>query len=90
MTTQGLWHYPATITNATIATAFLTFGTATGYPTTSTAGVINDISGRKQVRFCGTSFMYTDLSSDGVLHRLCNRLERNVELPPTYLDSLGH
>jgi hypothetical protein len=54
---MGLWHYPATITNATIATEFAQFApnAAAGFPTTSTAGVINNISGRQQVSPCGTT-----------------------------------
>jgi hypothetical protein len=38
VSTQGLWHYPATITNASIATEFAQFAPATGFATTSTAG----------------------------------------------------
>ena len=49
VSTLGLWHYPATITNATIATEFAQFGPTAGFPTQSTAGVINNISGRQQV-----------------------------------------
>jgi len=51
MSTIGLYHYPATITNSTIATPFVEFAPTTGYPTTSTAGVINNISGRQQMVF---------------------------------------
>jgi hypothetical protein len=50
VTTVGLWHYPASITNTTIATEFAQFAPATGFPTASTAGVINDIGGRQQVK----------------------------------------
>lgn len=49
VSTAGLWHYPATITNATIATEFASFGPAAGFPDKSTAGVINNIDGRQQV-----------------------------------------
>lgn len=55
VSTLGLWHYPATITNSTIATEFAQFGPSAGFPTTSTAGVINNISGRQQMVFF-TSF----------------------------------
>lgn len=51
MSTLGIWHYPATITNATIATAFAQFAPTTGFSTTSTAGVINNIGGRQQMVF---------------------------------------
>jgi hypothetical protein len=62
LSTQGLWHYPATISNATIATAFAQFAPATGFATTSTAGVINNISGRQQMVFFigfATDWSYT-------------------------------
>ncbi|KAH8591153.1 hypothetical protein B0O99DRAFT_551159 [Bisporella sp. PMI_857] len=51
LSTEGLWHYPAGISDPTIASEFATFGPATGFPTTSTAGVINNISGRQQLVF---------------------------------------
>jgi hypothetical protein len=48
VSTQGLWHYPANITNSAIATEFAQFDVAisSGFPKVSTAGVINNISGR--------------------------------------------
>jgi hypothetical protein len=49
MTTQGLWHYPASITNASIAVEVAQFAPTTGFTTNSTAVVIN--SGRQQVGF---------------------------------------
>jgi hypothetical protein len=41
MTTQGLWHYPASITNASIAVEVAQFAPTTGFTTNSTAVVIN-------------------------------------------------
>lgn len=58
VSTLGLWHYPATITNATIATEFAQFGPTEGSPTISTAGVINNIAGRQQMVF------YTSFATD--------------------------
>ncbi|KAH9210801.1 hypothetical protein DL95DRAFT_370457 [Leptodontidium sp. 2 PMI_412] len=55
LSTLGLWHYPATITNSSIATEFAQFTPSTGFPTTSTAGVLNNIGGRQQMVFF-TSF----------------------------------
>jgi len=50
LTTVGLYHYPAGITNSKIATAFLQFGVASGFSSAgSVGGVINNISGRQQV-----------------------------------------
>lgn len=49
MSTLGIWHYVATISNASIATEFAQFAPMTGFATTSTAGVINNIGGRLQV-----------------------------------------
>jgi hypothetical protein len=51
MTTQGLWHYPASITNASIAVEVAQFAPTTGFTTNSTAVVINTYSGRQQVGF---------------------------------------
>jgi len=51
ITTQGLWHYPATITNATIATQFASFAPAGSFSTATTAGVINKIGSRQQMVF---------------------------------------
>ncbi|KAG9243216.1 hypothetical protein BJ878DRAFT_511884 [Calycina marina] len=51
VSTQGLWHYPATILNATIATPFATFGPSAGFPASSVAGVINNINDRQQMVF---------------------------------------
>ena len=52
VTTTGLWHYLANITDPSIAKEFAQFSAATadGYKTKSTAGVINKIKGREQVR----------------------------------------
>lgn len=55
VSTVGLWHYPATILNASIATEIAQFAPTTGFSTTSTAGVINNIAGRQQMVFF-TSF----------------------------------
>jgi hypothetical protein len=51
MSTQGLWHYPATITNATIATEVAQFAPSSDntFTTTSTAAVINNFGGRQQM-----------------------------------------
>jgi hypothetical protein len=51
LSTTGLWHYPANITDSTIAIEFAQFAPAasSGYPNFSTAGVINNIDGRQQV-----------------------------------------
>jgi hypothetical protein len=54
VSTQGLWHYPATITNSTIAKEFAQFAAvpSAGFPNVGSAGVINTISGRQQVGCC--------------------------------------
>ncbi|RDL42047.1 Uncharacterized protein BP5553_02026 [Venustampulla echinocandica] len=53
VSTAGLWHYPANITDASIATEFAQFSAAAadGFKTKSTAGVINRINGREQMVF---------------------------------------
>ncbi|KAG8423016.1 hypothetical protein J3459_009814 [Metarhizium acridum] len=49
VSTVGLWHYPAQITNSSIATAFAVFSPTTGFSTESVAAVINKIGGREQM-----------------------------------------
>ena len=52
LSTVGLWHYPATISNTSIASSFMTFGTNTEWPEETTAGVINKFAdGREQMVF---------------------------------------
>ncbi|KAJ4393753.1 hypothetical protein N0V93_002968 [Gnomoniopsis smithogilvyi] len=47
--TAGLWHYPATITNTSIATPFASFDPSGSFTTNTTAAVINNIGGRQQM-----------------------------------------
>lgn len=51
VSTQGLWHYPATITNATIAKQIAKFAPSGSFSTDTTAAVINTIGTRKQMVF---------------------------------------
>jgi hypothetical protein len=55
LSTLGLYHYAATITDPLIAKEFASFAPTTGFDTKSTAGVINNIAGRQQMVFF-TSF----------------------------------
>ncbi|RMD44206.1 hypothetical protein DV735_g892, partial [Chaetothyriales sp. CBS 134920] len=50
VTTKGLWHYNAQITDANTTTEIAQFGPGGGYPT-STAAVINNFDGREQMVF---------------------------------------
>jgi hypothetical protein len=51
LSTNGLWHYPAIITNATSTTPFLYFGSNTEFPTVTIAGVLQNNGGREQMVF---------------------------------------
>ncbi|KAG4029800.1 hypothetical protein MFRU_014g00990 [Monilinia fructicola] len=53
LSTKGIYHYPAQITNSTLAKEFLQLGASSDgqFTTTSTAGVINNIGGREQMVF---------------------------------------
>ncbi|KAG9231452.1 hypothetical protein BJ875DRAFT_382932 [Amylocarpus encephaloides] len=51
MSTVGLWHYPASVTDATIATSFATLGASGSFAAGATVGVTNDIGGRQQMVF---------------------------------------
>ncbi|KAH8656621.1 hypothetical protein BGZ60DRAFT_384851 [Tricladium varicosporioides] len=49
VSTTGLYHYPANITDPTMAVEIAQFGPATGFSKSSTAAVINTIGGRQQM-----------------------------------------
>ncbi|KAI2763020.1 CAZyme family CBM87 and CE18 [Penicillium roqueforti] len=51
ISTTGLWHYPATISNTTSTKQFAAFAPTTGFEAESVAGVINDFDGRQQMAF---------------------------------------
>ncbi|EHK96873.1 hypothetical protein M7I_7417 [Glarea lozoyensis 74030] len=68
--TLGLYHYPANITDRTIATEFAQFDVATaeGFKSKSTAGVINKINGREQMVFFIGSSTDWSLTSNFLQH----------------------
>ncbi|KAJ5042091.1 uncharacterized protein L3040_004649 [Drepanopeziza brunnea f. sp. 'multigermtubi'] len=49
VTTQGLYHYPASITNSSLATEIAGFGKNSLFESETTAAVINNIGGREQM-----------------------------------------
>ena len=51
MSTEGIWHYPATITNSSIAWQIAQFAPSSDgtFTTATTAAVINNIGGRLQM-----------------------------------------
>ncbi|KAH7354667.1 hypothetical protein BKA65DRAFT_496769 [Rhexocercosporidium sp. MPI-PUGE-AT-0058] len=49
MSTKGLYHYPAVITNSSIATSIAKFGPSGIFTGDTTAAVINNIGGREQM-----------------------------------------
>ncbi|KAJ5970919.1 uncharacterized protein N7479_000837 [Penicillium vulpinum] len=51
VSTSGLWHYPATISNTTSTKQIAAFAPTTGFTTESVAAVINDFDGRQQMAF---------------------------------------
>ncbi|KAJ5680602.1 hypothetical protein N7536_011741 [Penicillium majusculum] len=51
VSTSGLWHYPATITNTTSTKQIASFAPTTGFTTESVAAVISDFDGRQQMTF---------------------------------------
>ncbi|KAI9733677.1 MAG: hypothetical protein M1834_003279 [Cirrosporium novae-zelandiae] len=68
MSSSGLWHYPATITNSSIATEFLQFAPNTQFTSNSTAGVINNIGGRQQMVFFTSFGMTWSATSNFLAH----------------------
>jgi hypothetical protein len=66
VSTLGLWHYPAVITNSSIATEVAAFAPASdnSFPSGSTAAVINTFPGRQQmVFFIGWSTDWSETSN---------------------------
>ncbi|KAA8645896.1 hypothetical protein EYZ11_003589 [Aspergillus tanneri] len=51
VSTQGLWHYPATISNTSSTKQIAKFAAAPGYSGETTAAVINNFDGREQMVF---------------------------------------
>ncbi|KND91101.1 hypothetical protein TOPH_04286 [Tolypocladium ophioglossoides CBS 100239] len=49
VSTQGLWHYPATITQSNTTWEFASFEPAGSFNTKTTAAVINSLEGRQQM-----------------------------------------
>ncbi|KAG9231588.1 hypothetical protein BJ875DRAFT_112514 [Amylocarpus encephaloides] len=70
ITTAGLYHYPANITDKSIATEFAQFDVAAsdGFKTKTTAGVINKIGGREQMVFFITFSTDWSLASNFLQH----------------------
>lgn len=92
LSTQGLWHYPASITNTSIATEIAQFAVADGFSTVSTAAVINEIDGRQQASSSLSNASSRDLTLhlDGLVHIICHGLEFDLKLLTTCLDTLGY
>ncbi|KAJ6178578.1 hypothetical protein N7519_009039 [Penicillium mononematosum] len=51
VSTSGLYHYPATISNTTSTKQIASFAPTTNFTTESVAGVINNFDGRQQMTF---------------------------------------
>ncbi|EFY97716.1 hypothetical protein X797_002917 [Metarhizium robertsii] len=49
VSTQGLWHYPATITNTTTTKEVASFEAAAGFASKTTAAVVHSANGREQM-----------------------------------------
>ncbi|KAH6665167.1 hypothetical protein B0J14DRAFT_236103 [Halenospora varia] len=79
MSSSGLYHYPATIIDSRIATAFATFATTTGFSTTTVAGVINSFTGgRKQMVFFMPSATDWSLTSVVLQHAWIHWATRGI------------
>ncbi|KAL2814967.1 hypothetical protein BJX63DRAFT_431071 [Aspergillus granulosus] len=64
VSTQGLWHYPSTITDTATTKQIAVFAAGGGVSGESTAAVINDFEGRQQmVFFIGFDTVWSDTSN---------------------------
>lgn len=78
LATTGLWHYPAKITNSTIATPIAKFGTNPDFPSDSVAAIINDFGNRKQmVWFIGWAAEWS-ITSTFLQHTWIHWLTRGI------------
>ncbi|KAJ0119842.1 hypothetical protein N8I77_012445 [Diaporthe amygdali] len=76
--TAGLWHYPAQITNSSIATAFAKFAPAGSFTADTTAAVINKIGGRQQMVFFISWATDWSLTSNYLQHAYISWLTRGL------------
>jgi hypothetical protein len=80
VSTQGIWHYPATITNSTLAIEIAQFAASTDseFTGTSTAAVINNFGNRQQmVFFIGWATDWSE-SSNFMQHSFIHWLTRGL------------
>ncbi|KAF4632538.1 hypothetical protein G7Y89_g5585 [Cudoniella acicularis] len=68
VSTTGLYHYPAKITDKTLAVEVAQFGPTTGFSDISTAAVINTIGGRQQMVWFATFATDWSASSNFLNH----------------------
>jgi hypothetical protein len=91
LSTVGLWHYPATITDFNTTSSFITFGTNQLYSTNSVAGVIQNLSGREQMVFflTGATWSATTNYLGQIWYRWgFNLIDADGIIPPTYTTAL--
>ncbi|KAK7418417.1 hypothetical protein QQZ08_011267 [Neonectria magnoliae] len=80
VSTAGLWHVPAIITDSSTTKQIASFGIANGFPTSSVAGVINNFNGREQfVWFIGWAPSWS-LTSNYLQHAHIHWMTRGVFL----------
>ncbi|KAL3477509.1 hypothetical protein BJX99DRAFT_226018 [Aspergillus californicus] len=64
VSTQGLWHYPASVSNSATTKEIAQFAAGGGTTSASTAAVINNFSGRQQMAFfIGFDTVWSDTSN---------------------------
>ncbi|KAG9237924.1 hypothetical protein BJ875DRAFT_540047 [Amylocarpus encephaloides] len=68
LSSLGLYHYPAAITDSTTTTQFALFSPVSGFSDVTVAGVINNFSGRKQMVFFMPMAMDWSLTSSVLTH----------------------
>ncbi|KPM42687.1 hypothetical protein AK830_g3864 [Neonectria ditissima] len=80
VSTAGLWHVPAIITDKSTTKQIAKFGITTGFPVESVAGVINNFNGREQfVWFIGWAPSWS-LTSNYLQHAHIHWMTRGVFL----------
>lgn len=76
--TKKLWHYPATITNKTIAKEIARFEPAGPFTTDSTAAIINTFGDRQQMVFFTSWATNWSLTSNYLQHAYIHWMTRGL------------
>lgn len=87
VSSEGLWHYPATITDAAMAWEVAQFAPGGSFESATTAAVINQIGSRQQMVWFTSWATDWNLASNYLQHSFINWVTRGLceKIPDTSL-----